>query len=126
MEIKLIPGTILTYEREEEHAYILSNSSEALLVVSKNRALPESFRQARPRPLSPSFRLLALALLGLAPAGLGTLVLAPLAMLWTILVCLTRPLDKADRIRAAIIMGVSAILLGLAFPLGLLFLRSLG
>ena len=117
--------TPLIYQRENDQVYVLSDGSETHLVVPKNRTMPASFFYSQARPLTPAFRLLGLAVLGLAPAGLGTLLLAPLAVLWTVYVAFTQPMKRADRIRAAIIMVLSIGLLGLAVPLSLLFLARL-
>jgi hypothetical protein len=119
------PYTYLRYRRENDQVYVLSDGSETHLVVPKNRTMPDSFFHSQAQPLTPAFRLLGLAVLGLAPAGLGTLILAPLAMLWTIVVFFKQPLVRADRIRAAIVVGLSIGLLGLAVPLSLLFLARL-
>ena len=123
--MKLETETQLTYQREDDRVYILSDGAEELLLVPKNRDVPEAFLHPQTGPLTPAFSLLALAFLGLALAGLGTIILAPLAMLWTLYVCFTRRLDRADHIRAAIILGISAGLLGFAIPLSLLFLARL-
>jgi hypothetical protein len=117
--------THLTYQREDDQVYVLKDADGLPLLLQKNRAMPDSFSPSRPRSLSGAFRLLALAVLGLAPAGLGSLVFAPLAMLWTLYICLTHPMDRSDRIRAAIIMGISAGLLGLAIPLSLFLLGKI-
>jgi hypothetical protein len=117
--------TTLTYLGEDEQFYLLKDGKEGFLRMPKGRAVQESFHQVQVRPLAPVYRLLAIALLGLAPAGLGTLLLVPLALVWTIWVILTHSLDKTDRKRAAIVLGVCAGLLGVAVPLGLIFLASL-
>jgi hypothetical protein len=115
----------LRYEGEDDQVYILSDGGEAPLIVHKNRDTPEPSLGQRPQPLAPAFRLLGVAVLGLAPAGLCTLVLAPLAMLWAIALLLTQPLSRADRIRVLIVLGIAAALLGLAIPLSRLFLVRL-
>ena len=115
----------LRYETEDDQVYVLSDGSAALLTVPKNRDTPEPSLGQQSQPLAPAFRLLGLAFLGLAPAGLGTLVLAPLAALWAIALLLTRPLSRADRIRVLIVLGIAAALLGLAIPLSRLFLARL-
>ncbi len=84
--------TPLIYQRENDQVYVLSDGSETHLVVPKNRTMPASFFYSQARPLTPAFRLLGLAVLGLAPAGLGTLLLAPLAVLWTVYVAFTQPM----------------------------------
>jgi hypothetical protein len=114
-----------TYKGENDRFYFLMNGNGESVEVPKNRAMQESFRQVQTRPFAPVYRVLAIAALGLAPAGLGTLLLVPLAVLWTIGVVLTQSLDRADRVRAAIVLGVCAGLLGVAIPLCLIFLARL-
>ena len=112
-------GIYLTYQGENDELYSVMDDNGKSLHIQKNRAVPESFHQIQARPLAPVFRVLVIAALGLAPAGLGTLFFVPLAMLWTIGIMLTRPLTKADRIRVAIAVGISIGLLSLAIFLSL-------
>jgi hypothetical protein len=72
--------------------------------------------------VNPVFRLLLVGFLGLAPAGLGALVLAPLAALWALAIFFTHRLDRADRIRLTVALGMAAGLLAIAIPMGRLFL----
>ena len=125
MSMRLKKVSYLRYEGEDDQVYVLSDGSAAPLIVPKNRAVPETFARQRSQPLAPAFRLLIVAFLGLAPAGLGTLVLAPLAALWAIALLLTRRLSRADRIRVLVVLGVAAALLSLAIPLSRLFLARL-
>jgi len=69
--------------------------------------------------------LLALAFLGLAPAGLGTLVLAPLAVLWALAMLTTRSLSRSDTIRVIVVWGIAAGLLGIAIPISALLMARL-
>jgi hypothetical protein len=116
--------TTLTYLGEDEQFYLLKDGQEGFLRMPKGRAIQESFHQVQVGPLAPVYRILAVAALGLAPAGLGTLLLVPLALAWTTWIILTRSLDKTDRKRAAIVLGVCAGLLGMAIPLSLIFLAG--
>jgi hypothetical protein len=115
----------LRYESEEESVYLVSDGSGAKLVVPKNRSVPKPFVDKPQHPLTPAFRLLVAALVGLAPAGLGTIVLAPLAVLWSLAVLLTRPLEPADRKRVVVVCIMAALLLALAIPLSELFFARL-
>ncbi len=119
------PAIYLTYQGEDDQFYSLLDGNGKPVRIPKNRSIPESFRQVQTRPLAPVFRVLAIAILGLAPAGLGTLFIVPLAVLWTLGVILTRSLNRADRIRAAVVVGISISLLGLAIFLGLTFYSRL-
>jgi hypothetical protein len=109
------------YECEYDRLYVLSDD-EAFLIVPKNRSVPRSSLFRPTHPLSLAFRLLGAAFLGLAPAGLGTLVLAPLAGAWAIGVFIARPLSRGDRVRVAVVLGIVAGLLGIAIPLSAAFL----
>jgi len=116
---------ILGYEGEDDQTFLVSDLHGTHLSVIKNRNVPEPFLDQPPQPLIPAFRLLALAFLGLAPAGLGTLVLAPLAALWGLAILISRPLTPGDRIRVFIVWGIAAALLGIAIPMSRLFLARL-
>jgi hypothetical protein len=108
---------ILKYEGEDDQSFFVSSGNSAPLSIPKNRAIPKPFRDRPPQPLTPAFHLLAWAFVGLAPAGLGALVLAPLAALWALVMVLTRPLFRADRVRVIIVWGFAALLLGIAIPI---------
>ena len=97
--------------------FLVSGRDRSLLAVPKNRSIPQSSMDPASQPFKPVFRLLLLAFLGLAPAGLVTLVLAPLAALWALAIAIKRPLSQSDTIRVAVIWGVAAGLLAIAIPL---------
>lgn len=113
---------ILRYESEDDRSYFVSDAGGARLTVPKNCSVPKPFVDKPPQPLTPAFRLLVAAFVGLAPAGLGTIILAPLAVLWSLAVLLTRPLNPTDRKRAVVVCVIAAVLLALAIPLSELFL----
>lgn len=115
----------LKYAGEDGRAYFLIDRSGTRLQLPKNRNLPDPSRFAASHPLDPAFQLLAAAFLGLAPAGLGTLLFAPLALLWTVFITFRRPLGRADWIRTALVWGMAAGLLSLAIPMSLRFLEHL-
>jgi hypothetical protein len=116
---------ILRYEGEDDQSFFVSSANGERLIVPKNRRIPKPFLDQPPQPLTPAFRLLVAAFIGLAPAGLGTLVLAPLAALWALAMLITRPLARDDRMRVIVVWGISAGLLGLAIPMSALFLARL-
>jgi hypothetical protein len=116
---------ILMYSAEDDHSLFVSCHDGTLLTVPKNRNIPQPFPDQPTQPLTPVFRLLALAFVGLAPAGLGALVLAPLAGLWALVILITRPLSPGDQKRVMIVCGIAVILLGIAIPISKLFLASL-
>jgi len=116
---------ILRYEGEDDQSFFVSDADGAQLIVPKNRNVPKPFLDQPSHPLTPAFRLLAAAFVGLAPAGLGTLVLAPLAALWALAMLITRSLTWDDRKRVIAVWGIAAGLLGLAIPMSALFLARL-
>jgi hypothetical protein len=119
------PAPSLRYEGEDDRSYIVSRIDGARLTIPKNRSVPQPFIDNPPQPLTPAFRLLVAAFLGLAPAGLGTIVLAPLAILWSLAMVLTRPLSRSDRKRVVAVCAIAAVMLALAIPLSELFLARL-
>jgi len=113
---------ILRYEGEDDQSFLVSGLNGAHLSAPKNRSVPKRFLDQPSQPLTPAFRLLALAFLGLAPAGLGTLVLAPLAALWALAMLTTRSLSRSDIIRVIVVWGIAAGLLGIAIPVSALLM----
>lgn len=116
---------ILKYEGENDLAFLVSDCNRAQWSVPKNRNVPQPLFDRSAQPLKPVFRLLALAFLGLAPAGLGTLVLAPLAALWALALAVSRPLSRENTIRVVVVWALAAVLLAIAIPLCKLFLAHL-
>jgi hypothetical protein len=116
---------ILKYEGEDDQAYFVSEPDGTRRTFPKNRSVPKPFVDKPAQPLTPAFRLLVAAFVGLAPAGLGTIVLAPLAVLWSAVVFFTRPLTPTDRKRVLVVCGAAAALLVVAIPLSALFLARL-
>jgi hypothetical protein len=114
--------TSLKYEGEDDQSFFASRANSAHLTIPKNRSIPSPFVDQPAHPLTPAFRLLAWAFVGLAPAGLGTLVLAPAAGLWALAMILTRPLIRADLKRVFVVWGIATLLLGIAIPMSMLVL----
>ncbi len=122
---KTAGSIILKYEDEDDRAYFVSEPDGTRRTFPKNRSVPKPFVDKPAQPLTPAFRMLVAAFIGLAPAGLGTIVLAPLAVLWSAVVFFTRPLTPADRKRVLVVCGVAAALLAVAIPLSALFMARL-
>ena len=116
---------ILKYEGEDELAFQVSGDNWDCLSVPKNRHVPKALPDRSAHLFKPVFRLIALAFLGLAPAGLGTLVLAPLAALWALALAVSQPFSRENTIRVAIAWVLAAGLLALAVPLSKLFLARI-
>ena len=112
----------LAYKDESDQLYYVWNGLDLTLTVLKNRTAPAPYPPPQPSPLAPAWRTLGWAALGLSLAGMGTLVLAPLALFRAVDVLLNRPLDRADWARAVIVMALSLLLWGVGVALGLLLL----
>ncbi len=108
---------ILRYKSEDDGSFQVSRPDGVRLYVPKNRSVPQPFPDLPTRPLTPVFHLLALAFVGLAPAGLGAVVLAPLAMVWALVLLFTRHLSPGDKKRVIVICGIAIFLLVLAIPM---------
>ncbi len=116
---------ILRYEGEDDQSFLVSCPDRAHLDFPKNRSIPQPLIDKPPKPLTPAFRLLALAFVGLAPAGLGALVLAPLAMLWALALLIIRPLTQGEKMRVIVVCGIAIVLLGIAIPMSAIFIAHL-
>jgi hypothetical protein len=116
---------ILKYEGEDDLSFQVSGGNQDCLSVPKNRQVPNTQPDRTAHAFKPVFRLIALAFLGLAPAGLGTLVLAPLAALWALTLAISHPLSRENTIRVVIVWVLAAGLLALAIPLSKLFLARI-
>ena len=109
----------LVYLDETRELYHVQNGVALSMVVPKEHSITDPFPPPRPKPLQPAYRWLAWALLGLLPAGVGALVLAPIAAGSALLANL-HPLSEADRLRSLIIMVSSAVIWVLAIMFSLL------
>ena len=108
------------YEGENDESYQVSDTGGIRFTVPKNRSVPQPPINPPSPLLNPAFQLLVLAFLGLAPAGLGAIVLAPLAALWALGVLIAHPLAPGDQIRVIVVWGIAILLLGLAIPMSVL------
>jgi hypothetical protein len=105
---------------ETDGFYYVRTPTKLRFAHPKDRAVPELFPPSRPPPTRVVFRWLAWSLVGLVPAGLGTLVCAPLAMVAALRLLHQKP-TKADRQRAWVALGIAAALWLLALLLAALF-----
>ena len=118
---KLKTDPFLAYIEETDQLYFVRGADYQSLAVPKDRSVPQIYPPQRPRPLARAYRILGLAFLGLALAGLGTLLLAPIAI-WLAFGAMSRPLKLSDRRRAWMVIMLSSLLLVLGLLLGFLFL----
>jgi hypothetical protein len=112
----------LEYKDENNTLYMVSNGNDIAFTVPKDRNVPETYPAKEADPINSAFRWLGWAILGLTPAGLGTLIFAPLAVLRVLQAFLMYPLDQADQTRAALILVVAGILLIIALILNFLLI----
>jgi hypothetical protein len=77
---ELAEDVFLAYGSEDEWLYYIRNGAGVPVAVPKDRAAPEPYPPLRYSSLHLAERWLALAILGLIPAGLGALVCAPVAV----------------------------------------------
>jgi hypothetical protein len=116
---------ILRYKGEDDTSFFVTSLNGFSIQIPKNRNAQNPVTDQSDRILIPAFRLLLLAFFGLAPAGLGTIVLAPLAALWALVIWVTQPLSHTGTLRVMLICGLAATLLSVAVPLSKLFLAHL-
>lgn len=114
----------LAYLSETDDLYYVRNYAYASLPVPKDRNVPEVYPPKQPSPLLPAYNYLWLAILGMAFAGIGTLVFAPLAMLKAIRIN-RRELTRPDRVRMRVIFLVSFLMLIPALVLFSIFITHM-
>jgi len=120
MQQMLRKDAFLAYQAETNDYYTVRTFAEFQFVHPKDRAMPDIFPRLEPAPSHKAINWLAWSLVGLIPAGLGTLVCAPLAIFAAIKLLL-RENSLSDRRRAWVVLG-SAIVLWL---IALVFLMIL-
>lgn len=111
----------LAYLDETGQVYFVRNTGYQTLAVPKDRGTPETYPSERPEALAKAYRRLGWAVLGLAPAGLGALVFAPLAFFQAVS-ALGQPIQKPDRVRAWLAAWLSILLFAVSLALALLLL----
>jgi hypothetical protein len=104
----------LEYHAENTHSYRVIDRAQQVLIVPKERAVPEPYPVKRPEPFRMANRFLVLVILGFALSGLGAIVFAPFAFRYAIR-ALGESRSPADQVRAAVV----AILAMLFFGAGL-------
>jgi len=115
----------LAYLDETENLYQVRNGPALAVTLPKYRAIPEPYPPPRPGPLAGANHLLLWALIGLVPAGLGTLVLAPMAAL-SAFKAFGSISDRKNSFRAAVVIGLAAVLWIIAIPMSIIFFLHLG
>lgn len=101
----------LIYRDEADEVYYVRSAAGIDLAVPKRRETPAPYPPPDPPPLQPAYRWFVLALLGLLPAGLGTIVCAPIAAVHALRVQ-RDPEAGADAVRRAHFVVWGAGILG--------------
>jgi len=113
----------VVYLAETEDIYHIGAHANLTLAHPKDRAIPEPFPPSMLPPTRDAFRWLGWAIIGLIPAGLGTLVCAPVAILAAIRL-LRSPTSRVDRRRAwLVVWGAAAMWLLAALLVQILILH---
>jgi hypothetical protein len=101
MQRLLAEDPYLEHAGEDEAFYRVRTATGALLTIPKDRVAPPPFPPPQTTPLQRAWRWLAVAIIGLAPAGLGAVFAAPMAAFFAVQSA-RRPLNRADRVRVRI------------------------
>lgn len=109
MQQLLRKDAFLAYQSETEVIYKISTLSEFQFIHPKDRAMVELFPPQNSPPARPAIHWLGWSVVGLVPAGLGTLVIAPLAMI-TAIKLLRQPVEPIDSRRAWVVIGGAIVL----------------
>jgi len=101
------------YLDETDNLYHVRSGERLTLSVPKDRSVPEPYPALRPVLLQHAYRWLWMAFLGLALAGLGALVFAPLAAISAVALNLIHPSRhsfRAYRIQSLLVLILSGSL----------------
>jgi disulfide bond formation protein DsbB len=109
MQQMLRKDAFLAYENETNDHYTVRTFAEFQFVHPKDRAMPELFPRLEQASSQKAINWLGWSLVGLIPAGLGTLVCAPLAMFAAIKLLLEKN-SLSDRRRAWVVLGSGIVL----------------
>lgn len=121
---QLSVDAFLAYDGETDHLYYTQTADDLPLVVAKRRSVPQPYPPPDPTPLQPALRRLRWAALGLLPAGLGAVLLAPLAMV-SIWHASRQSLSSTDQKRARVFLLLSGLIWMAGLVLATLFLLHL-
>lgn len=109
MQQMLRKDAFLAYQNETNEHYTVSTIADFQFVHPKDRAMPELFPRLQQAPSQNAINWLGWSLIGLIPAGLGTLVCAPVAMFAAIKLLLQKN-ALSDRRRAWVVLGSVIVL----------------
>jgi hypothetical protein len=113
----------LAYLEETDELYRVINADRVVLSIPKKRAPVDPYPPENPpaTPLRAGYRWLAISLVGLLLAGIGTVVFAPLAAL-AALRAQESAQSRSERVSSTVILMVAFGLFIIGFLLSLLFL----
>jgi hypothetical protein len=120
MQQMLRKDAFLAYQNETNDHYTVRTMAEFQFIHPKDRAMPDLFPRLVQPPAQKAINWLVWSLVGLIPAGLVTLVCAPLAILAAIKLLLKEH-SPGDQRRAWVVLG-SAIVLWLVAVVFLMIL----
>jgi hypothetical protein len=109
MQQLLRKDAFLAYQNETKDHYTVSTIDDFQFVHPKDRAMPELFPRLEQPPSQKAINWLGWSLVGLIPAGLGTLVCGPLAIFAAIKLLLQKN-SLSDRRRAWVVLGTVIVL----------------
>ena len=109
MQQILRKDAFLAYEGETDVIYKVRTFEEFQFIHPKDRAMAELFPPQNSPPARTAIHWLGWAVVGLIPAGLGTLIIAPLAMIAAIKL-LGQQVELIDRRRAWVVIGGAIVL----------------
>jgi disulfide bond formation protein DsbB len=109
MQQMLRKDAFLAYQNETNDHYTVSTIADFQFVHPKDRAIPDIFPRREQAPSQKAINWLGWSLVGLIPAGLGTLVCTPLAIFAAIKVLLQKN-SVSDRRRAWVVLGSVIVL----------------
>jgi len=109
MQQLLRKDAFLAYQNETNDHYTIRTFAEFQFVHPKDRGMPDIFPRLVQAPSQKAINWLGWSLVGLIPAGLGTLVCAPLAMYAAIKLLLQKN-SLSDRRRAWVVLGSVTVL----------------
>jgi hypothetical protein len=110
MQQMLRKDAFLAYQNETKEHYTVSTIADIPFVHPKDRAMPDVFPRLEQPPSQEAINWLGWSLVGLIPAGLGTLVCGPVAIFVAIKLLIQKNAISSDRRRAWVVLGTAIVL----------------
>lgn len=124
MQQLLRKDAFLAYQGETDFIYKIRTIAEFQFIHPKDRAMAELFPPKNSPPARTAIHWLGWSVVGLIPAGLGTLIIAPLAVTAAVKL-LRQPVDLIDRRRAWIVIYGAIVLWLISLAFFLIFILHL-